>query len=279
MKHLTIILLSLISGTIHGQEILENGIYLAAEEGSEAWATNQDGERLFVRNRQNIRILDGKLFPQTNANSNFFVTVEVPYDEKIGPSDFVLVIDGTGYAQSGSGSSQKEKSSMSFFIKGEEKAKQVSDHLKAKIYYRRHPGHRMLVQFIPDDHGYQIGQNITVKFRIKNVGDSPFSFHRGGYTRGSTRDNQFSFFSTFRGQQVDDIGSSHHHGGLSLKKVLNPGDSFEEQVNLSSWFAFDKAGSYQVHGYFKMEIQPVTDESQATYWKDFASGDFNIFVK
>src|SRR5262249_28752585 len=113
---------------------------------------------------------------------------------------------------------------------------------------------------------------------VTNVGDNTLSFQKGGRNR-ALRDNQYIFSAYWNGKQVADIGSSYHMGGLSTRKVLKPGETFEDRVSLSKWFAFDKGGLYEVHGAYYMEFYDPNASTWRPIWEDYVSADFQIRIK
>jgi hypothetical protein len=53
---------------------------------------------------------------------------------------------------------------------------------------------------------------------------------------------------------VPDIGSNVHFGGLATPRVLEPGGVFEDEIDLSKWFAFEEKGSYEVLGSYEIDV-------------------------
>jgi hypothetical protein len=78
---------------------------------------------------------------------------------------------------------------------------------------------------------------------------------------------------------VDDIGTSYHFGGLASRQVLKPGKVFEDKISLSKWFAFDKAGVYEIHGSYYLDFNDPDAESWRTIWEDYVSADFTVQIK
>ena len=120
-----------------------DGIYRGGRGQPLPRLISQDGQPLFVGAKQVLKVLKSELVSQANANDMFQLTLTIPYDESLTPGSYVLIVAGTAYRQVGSGSSQKESSSLPFSIARDENAKQVSRFLKTPIVYRRHPGHAL----------------------------------------------------------------------------------------------------------------------------------------
>ena len=187
-------------------------------------------------------------------------------------------MDGAAYRQIGSGSSQKDRSSASFEVTGDDNAKQVAKYFGTPLPYRKHPGHELQVSFIPVKQEFDTGEEVIVTLRITNVGTQAVAFMQGGRNRAA-RDNQYIFSATYRGKQVEDIGTSYHLGGISVRRVLQPGDIFEDKVTLQKWFSFREAGVYEIHGSYYLDFQGPADDSWKTIWEDYASADFAVTIK
>lgn len=237
----------------------------------------QDGQKLLLGARQDLKIQKSELSSQNNPNTRFNLSVTVPYDENIGPSSYILVVARTAYRQTGSGASHKELSSLSFHISGEENAKRVSEYVKTPLVYRRHPRHNLRVTFIPTKQEFSVGDDVTATLQIANVGTNTIAFMKGGRNRAA-RDNQYVFSARYGGKQLADIGTSYHFGGLAARQVLQPGKVFEDRISLSKWFAFDKAGMYEIHGSYYLAFTDPDEDLARTIWEDYVSADFMVRI-
>jgi hypothetical protein len=278
MKACTATILLLISTSALRALQPEDGIYLRSLDDSAPSVMGQDGHKLFLGARQNLKIRKSGLFSQNNANTRFSLDVSVPYDERIGPSSYILIVAGTAYRQTSGGSSQKQVSSLYFHISGEENAKRISEYVKTPVLYRRHPHHALLVSFIPSSQDFSVGDEVTATLQIANVGTNTFAFMKGGRNRAA-RDNQYVFSARFGGKQVEDIGTSYHHGGLAAKRVLKPGDIFEDSISLSHWFEFGEVGMYEIYGSYYLGFVDPDDDSFRTVWEDYVSDVFHVSIK
>lgn len=157
-------------------------------------------------------------------------------------------------------------------------AKQVSKYMKVPLVYRRHPRHNLRVAFTPTKHEFGVGDDVAVTLQITNIGTNRIAFMKGGRNRAA-RDNQYVFSARHSGKQVDDVGTSHHAGGLASRQVLKPGKVFEDKMSLSKWFAFDKMGIYAIHGSYYLDFNDPHAESWRTIWDDYVSADFVIRIK
>jgi hypothetical protein len=261
-----------------GAADFDNGIYLISRQASAPKVKNQEGQERHLGEKRTLPIKKTELFSQDNANTQFALSLTIPYDAKLDSSTYLLVVDGIAYDQNGSGSSQQESSSLFFTISGEEKAKQVAKYLGASIVNRKHPHHNLRVRFLPSKREFAPGAEVTATLQITNVGTNAVGFMKGGRNR-AIRDNQYVFSARFNGKQVEDIGSSGHAGGLASRRVLKPGETFEDTISLSKWFAFDKKGTYEIHGSYFLEFSEPESDSWRTIWEDYVSADFMISVK
>jgi len=270
-------LLLLVSTSVLGATPPDNGIYLSGRGDPAAQIKCQDGRDLYFGARQELKIQKSEISSQNNANDRFYVQLTIPYDESLGTASYILVVSGTAYRQSGSGASQKDTSSLYFYISGDENAKQVAEFLKTPVVYRRHPQHNLRISFIPSKQEFSAGEEVTATLQITNVGTNSISFMKGGRNRAS-RDNQYVFSARHKGKQVDDIGTSYHSGGKAGRRVLKPGDVFEDKISLSKWFAFDKAEMYEIHGSYYLDFNDPEAQSWRTIWEDYVSADFVVII-
>jgi hypothetical protein len=165
---------------------------------------------------------------------------------------------------------------------------QIAEYFHIKVQKRRHPGHRMLVEYIPDKEEFSVGEPVTVTLRITNIGDTEFAFMEGGRQRGP-RDNQFAFSAELAeselvggervGKMVPDTGDPMNYGGQMSTVRLKPGQSHDIQVDLADWFKFKRGETYYVRGSYLMElIDPKTRDSD-TIWEDYACAEFTVKMK
>lgn len=82
-----------------------------------------------------------------------------------------------------------------------------------------------------------------------------------------------------QGKQVEDIGTSYHNGGMATRRVLKPGDAFEDTISLSKGFPFAAPGMHEVHGSYYLAFKDPETDSGETIWEDYASADFMVTVE
>jgi hypothetical protein len=257
----------------------EDGFYLLALDNNVSQEyQSQDGTKFSLGEKQTLNIQGCEITSSNNENTQFYLSVGMPYDDKVHSSWNVLFVEGTSYRQSISFSSKNETMSKGFKISGEENAKQVSKYLNTPIQYRKHPQHNLLVTFTPTKEEFIIGDEVTATLRIKNVGDKAFKFQKGGRNR-ALRDNQYIFTAYFGGSQVSDIGTNNHLGGLAVTCIIKPEEVFEDKISLSKWFSFNEAGTYDIHGSYYLDFQDAVINHYRTIWQDYASADFTVKIK
>jgi hypothetical protein len=100
---------------------------------------------------------------------------------------------------------------------------------------------------------------------------------------------QFNFQATLNGRRLSDKHKNDPMNGIfegSISMVnLEPGKEFNRHVDLKGWFAFDKAGTYKIHGSYWLKIFNKSGSSAEAHqmWNEMWSGnvstDFMIIVK
>jgi hypothetical protein len=237
----------------------------------------QDGARVHIGAPYDAAPLDVAVRSQDNANTRFTVPIELPYDPSLDQLVTLLVVGGTAFRQSGGGSSGQERSIISFQIHGRAAADAVARHFDVQPHLRRHPGHRLRIEFTTEPAPLVTADAAQATLHITNVGAEPICFVQGGRNRAE-RDNQFNFSATFRGSQVRDVGTSMHFGGLATRRTIAPGETFAQAVDLRKWFALDEPGFYEVLGSYAMEHCDPTDPSWHVLWEDYATASFTFEV-
>ncbi|MGJ8641599.1 MAG: hypothetical protein ACSHYA_19565 [Opitutaceae bacterium] len=134
-------------------------------------------------------------------------------------------------------------------------------------------------EFSTEKETYTVGEPVVANLRIKNVGDQPLGFMKGGRNRAA-RDCQYRFSGFLNGlSPLVDIGDYYHEGGLAFPVLLEPGEVFEDQIDFAKWFEFSEAGHYELHGsYYMRFIKPSNpgDWELLTIWEDYVSSDFGF---
>ncbi|KAF0243997.1 MAG: hypothetical protein FD180_2886 [Planctomycetota bacterium] len=270
------ILLSLALACAALGETTEDGIYLRSEAAEAKKVAGTDGREYGLGEKCAFEIKQARITSQDNANLEFWVSLKVPFQEGLDSFKHVLVVKGKAFGQSGSGSEANTASWINFPVSGKENAEAVAAHFGTKPALRAHPGHQLAVSFIPSRKEFDAGDPKTVTLRIENVGAKTVFFQVGGRNRAA-RDNQFVFRATNGDKPLPDVGSDAHLGGLSVIRELKPGDVHEQEIDLAKWFAFEKAGTYFVHGSYVLEFFESREYTQVA-WEDWATAEFLVRI-
>ncbi len=268
-------LLLLASGAYCGAS-LENGFYPLYRGEARHKVTTQRGENLRVGARARPDAKNANIWSLDNCNEVFRLSVEMP--GHIGSSYHVLVVDGTAYKQSSTASLGERSVRSCFRILGRKEAEQVANYLSIKPRYRRHPGHRLAVKFVPTEGELEVGKSTVVMMTIRNVGTEEVHFRKGGMSR-APRDNQYTFVARHMGKQIDDVGDSIHFGGRSRSVTLKPGDSFADTADLAKWFRFSETGMYEMLGSYYMAFYESREDRRWIAWEDYATASFTLTVR
>lgn len=108
-------------------------------------------------------------------------------------------------------------------------------------------GYKIEAGFVPDKKEIILGENISMTFYVKNLGQKPYQFFVGGDNRGSVRHNNFHITAVNEnGIAVKDPYSYDNFGGLGNDINLEQGEIYAERLYLGHWCEFDKPGVYTV---------------------------------
>lgn len=289
MRNIATAILLLVSGCAFGSDQFADGIYLRAEEGPAPEIVCQGGHKGFLGARQDLNILKVEFIPYNNSNTLFGLRLVVPFDESIKGGSFILLVAGTAYLQHMLGAPgmdafrehmsgyNKDKSSLGFNVIGGDEAKEISEFFNAPLSLRTDPGYNLLATFTPIKPEFDPGEEVTAILRLKNAGTNTVAFQKGGRMYG--RDTQFSFSAQYLGKPVEDIGADYGiGGGGSGTWMLEPGEVFEDTINLSKWFTFDRPGLYEVHGSYYLPFRDTDIFVCGTIWDDHVSADFSVKI-
>lgn len=216
-----------------------------------------------------------KIWSRSNANDSFRVMMQsVPgFDTK---GQFAMVIDGVCEVVSSHGRARGEGAQgleLIVDIRGQEHVKKIAKRLKTNVQLRKHPGHQLLVTLVNTKNEYQIGAPVELEMRIQNVGKKTVRFMDGGQQRGP-RNNQFSFVAE---PAIPDTGDALNFGGIAAFRNLEPGETFSKKVDITRWFKFPKAQSYEITALFEMELHK--ESFGADYlWDETAVGRCRVQI-
>jgi hypothetical protein len=213
---------------------------------------------------------------KSNDNQRYYLALRAATNFSLPCSQIGLIVGNNTIRFNSQGNGPGGYTSMETTIDDPEVIPEIAKVFHADIKNRHHPGHRMLVQFVPDKKKFSPGQPVTVTFRITNIGNTDFTFWNGGRTRMATRNNQFAFTAELWSKVVPDTGNPEHMGGISAPVTLTSGKDFEiKSVDLTRWFHFDKEGWYKIRGSYYMSFG-LPGENE---WEDFACAEFTVIVE
>jgi hypothetical protein len=233
--------------------------------------------------RVNVKTLQAHIYSDDNANTSFTLRLD-------NATNLVtLQINGHEYNCSGWGGAPKDTINVVWLkIPNRAEAEAAAKWFSVNCDLKSPPGFKLYAQFVPSKTEFSTNEQVMVKFRLRNMDERPILFQRGGHQRGY-RDNQYGFRAQFSDQKiwsqaVSDIGSPINFGGLSGLVDLKSGSDFEDQIDLKKWFAFDKPGTYQIHGFYQLDFyqSPLNQETSMPWneiWNDYASADFTVVIK
>jgi hypothetical protein len=256
-------------------DTFDNGFYTIGYSKSSPTIITENNQKVKIGLKKTFKINEAYLFSANNQNEQFHLYIGTSY-HKDRPW-YIFLIDGKAYKQSSSGSSHKKTTSLSFNIPGKKQAEKIAKYFSIKPQYRKHPGYNLSVKFIPQKKSFNKNEEVWVTLQIKNIGKNTIAFQKGGRNR-AVRDNQYRFVAEYNGKQVKDIGSNHHSGGMSIKRILKPGSDFTDKISLSKWFDFEKPGIYQILGSYYMAFFQSDNDSYRSIWEDYVSAEFIINI-
>ncbi len=265
------------------------GLYYVDSDSSARVLRTEGGSPALLGEKTNIKILRAKVYAEDNANTAFAVRLDTtdfpfhPTSEHDKP--IALRVGSRCYGQYGAAGSEGIGNVMQFKIHSRKDAEAVAAGLGVQCVMRVPPGYKLLAEFIPQEPAYTTNEPVFVTFRLKNLDDRTVIFMRGGHQRGP-RDDQYGFCARLQCSVIPDIGNPCNMGGLGVDVYLRPGNVFEDQVELTSWFTFSKPGTYSIHGWYLLPflragLSPETGSwgSDNEIWDDYAAGDFSVEVK
>jgi hypothetical protein len=264
---------------------LADGFYEVLEKGDGVRFPSNDGRILILGRRLGNRFGTPTIRSRNNDNTEFGCTLQGADKLWDGPEapPLVLVADNVCLRITGNSIPTPEGTrALWFTIAGRESTERVARALKCDVHLRKDPGHRLAVKWTPTKESYQIGEDVALKFELKNVGKEAVTFRIGGSQRGP-RDNQFRFVAqrwSGEGKGVPDTGDPNNFGGVSWARTLKPGESYSAEVPLHRWFKFEEADSYRVTGIWALHLEdPRRDGFDKGIWDDVVCGECIVRVE
>lgn len=282
-------MLTLITPLLASDSTNSTGLYYVSTNETGQTVETAGGSTIRLAEKAPMQILKANVYSENNANTDFLVwlsTSDYPVDPTTGamPKPVMLRVGNRAYSCNGSGGRTGMYNDMQFNIKGQNEAETAARSLFVGCILRKPPGYKFLATFTPEKSAFTLNEPVLAMLSIKNLDDRTISFPNGGSQRGY-RNNQFGFRTMFNyAKPVADIGDPVNFGGLVQQVNLKPGKTFETEVDLKKWFAFDKAGTYAIHGFYGLNFfapgdGPESFSPQNILWSDYASDDFTVTIK
>lgn len=143
---------------------------------------------------------------------------------------------------------------------------------------RQHPQHKIRVWFESAKSDFEIGEEVIVTMKIENLGEKPLGFYQDVKSY-SFRDCQYKFTALSAGVNKNNVPCADQGDWMSSRKIIKPGEIYENTENLCRWFKFDKPGIYSLNGSYKLEIYSIESlPIPVTIWDDRASADFMVKI-
>jgi hypothetical protein len=226
-----------------------------------------------VRPLKDGRIQSAVLVSRANDNSRFQLSL-VRREPFSLPAQWIGLIAGTNVMRTVGSSSENHNYSIEFLVENTNLVASIAQYFGASVRPRHHPGHQILVSFVPERQEYASGQPIKLKLRIVNIGPVEFTFHHIPEQIG-LRDESFAFSSMQNGvQSLPRLAG--RYSVMLVRTTLKPGENWEVPVDLAKWFAFDTEGAFTFRGSYRLNI---CDSDFFIVWEGFACAEFTVNIK
>jgi hypothetical protein len=263
-------------------------VSFAVSQTARAQTSSADSNGLYYVSsgeKAEIQILKAHVYSENNMNSDFRVSLDTSdYPDDAKHLAVVLRIGNFSYAWSGGGGQPGKFSEMEFKIHSQDEAEIAAKWLGVDCAVRMPPGYKYSVQFIPTRSEFQTNEPVLVKFVMKNLDERTIIFP-DWVIQQDFRNFQYGFQAESNYKPVADTGDPKHTYG-SMNKIVNlePGKTFDDQIDLKNWFSFDTAGTYDIHGFYSLNFQQDSKNADigtpwTIMWSDYASADFKIVIK
>lgn len=246
------------------------------------WMLSKSNEDFRLGDAADLVIVDKQLVSEGPGDSTFRLTLTVPQDERRNSLDLfslVLVVGDAIYKPLVTSDMGKESTMVGFRIPGEPQAREVGRHFDIPVSLFIRPDFKLNVSLVPTKPSFKRGEAITATLRIVNNGTDDIRFRSPGLR--DQRDD-YAFTARRGGQALDDISFPGDRGGTASLQYLAPGAAFEDTVDLRKWFDFSEAGTYEIHGTYRMNFE---DSREARYridlssWTEYAEADFVLTIE
>lgn len=254
-----------------------DGLYRNALLIPEIWRLNQGGRMYRLNEKVEPRILGKEITSDSVDNTSFRLRLTIPWDEAANPVSHYLVINGTLFEPGGSGSRARDISILYFMIPDEAHAREVAAFYDIPIVRFIKPDYPMRATITPAKPAFQRGEPVTATLRITNAGNEYPDFR---YPMGTERRDNYTFTARRNGRPVTDISFPGNRGGAADLRVLAPGDTFEDVVDLGKWFEFKEPGNYEIHGTYRlMYSKSPSPGAPSVWWTESIEANFTVTIE
>lgn len=107
-------------------------------------------------------------------------------------------------------------------------------------------GTRIRAGFVAEKPSLLLGEPVFFRFRVENLGPGEFEFDFGGDSRGKGRHDRYQILAIDSAgkELIDPRAQFGDFGGIGFRKVLKPGEAFEDRIDVAAFRVFDKPGAF-----------------------------------
>ncbi len=174
-------------------------------------------------------------------------------------------------------------------IEGIANARKIAAFFKVEPKLRKHPGHQLLVKWIPDQESYSVGETVKLKLQVTNVGTKPVCLEIKDWSSRKTENHPEAFVFRFLAQierkwggAVPGIESNHRISpGRPSYYEIKSGESFTTTASLEKWYNFTEAETYRITGTCEAAVCDFEDkkEDKDRLWNELLVADCLVKVK
>jgi len=130
------------------------------------------------------RIKDVTISSQSNDNKHYQLTFRPSQFFSLPCSQIGLIAGDKTFRCNSQGKDGNGRfASMGMSVDDPEVIPEIAQYFHTAVRKRQHPGHRMLVEFVPENSKFTVWESVVVRLRITNIGDTEFAFIQGGRQR------------------------------------------------------------------------------------------------
>lgn len=214
-----------------------------------------------------LTVTRGRIHSLSNANDRWSAIVCFPQVGFQEGNRYSVVLGGraTKITSWGNSSDKEYVFSLEFMSSELEAAKAL---FGLPVEARQHPAYAIDGSFTTDKGIYLVGEKIVVTMVIRNVGDQPFRFFKGGHQRGP-RDDQFHFSGVGPDGGTLMVKSAMNFGGMGSVITIAPHDQVSLSVDLDGWIDASQPGYYTLMVSYLLPIHATDDVSKSETWEDY----------